>query len=222
MNEEYVYIKGYEGLYTISRSGNVYSLTKHVNLSPRLGRSGYMEVRLKKDGKVSHKSLHRLLAIAFIPNPENKPCIDHIDGNRMNNKIENLRWCTSKENSNNPVSLRKLSEAVKLSYTKGRKPMPLSAIQKRNVGHYKPVVQYTLDGNYIKQWCSIKEAAESLGISRSQISEACIGKRVKTAKGFLFKWLDRPDDEKSNITVDASEAMQFGNEPLAKIEKIEK
>lgn len=100
--------------------------------------------------------------------------------------------------------------------------MPLSAIQKRNIGHYKPVVQYTLDGNYIKQWRSVKEAAESLGISRSQISEACIGKRVKTAKGFLFKWLERPDNEKSPITVDASKAMRFGKEPLAIIERIKK
>ena len=81
---------------TILRIFNGY--TKEVK--PYKTKEGYMRVCLYKDGKVKKFYVHRLLAIAFIPNPENKPCIDHINGIRDDNRLENLRWVTYKENAN--------------------------------------------------------------------------------------------------------------------------
>lgn len=212
-------VKGYENLYEISSNGEIYSLTKRVILRSHIGRSGYAEVRMKKNGKVKHENIHRLLALNFIPNPLNKPCVDHIDGNKLNNSLDNLRWCSHKENSNNPNAIRKFSESAKRAWKNGR-IMSNDAIKKRNESHYKAIIQYTLEWQYIQTWKSIKDASKFLGICHSQICEACVGKRVKTAKGFIFKFADRQEDQKSRFTVDSDEAMQYGSEPLAKIKKI--
>tara|TARA_R110000765_G_scaffold350658_1_gene440679 strand:+ start:44 stop:523 length:480 start_codon:yes stop_codon:yes gene_type:complete len=69
-------------------------------IKPRKGKNGYMIVSFSKNGKQKKFVVHRLLAIAFIPNPENKPCIDHINGTKDDNRLENLRWVTHKENMN--------------------------------------------------------------------------------------------------------------------------
>jgi hypothetical protein len=90
--------------YTIYENGEVHSkirrggggIVKHC-----LGINGYYVVHLTKNSKTYTKTIHRLLSICFIPNPENKPCIDHIDRNRTNNSLDNLRWATYKENGNN-------------------------------------------------------------------------------------------------------------------------
>lgn len=97
-------IKGYEGLYEIDTQGNVYSI-RHTRsrrvkkLKPYPNENGYMKVNLYDEfGKCKKKYIHRLVAIAFIPNPDNLPIIDHIDCNVKNNAISNLRWCTQSEN----------------------------------------------------------------------------------------------------------------------------
>lgn len=87
------------GNYQISDEGKVWSNKTNKWLKPNLGNHGYYTVNI--NGK--NVLLHRLIAETFIPNPENKPCIDHINGNRQDNRIENLRWCTYGENNNNPI-----------------------------------------------------------------------------------------------------------------------
>ena len=98
-------IKGYENLYKVSNLGNIRSLGNGIsrNSKRRLLRlkkekTGYIRICLQKDGKRKYLSVHRLAGQAFIPNPKNKPCINHIDYNRGNNSIENLEWCTYSEN----------------------------------------------------------------------------------------------------------------------------
>lgn len=91
------FIKGYENYYWVDEKGDVYSI--NCKLSKQLI-NGYEIVFLSKNGVKTKKRVHRLVAEAFIPNPEKKPCIDHIDGNRENNNVQNLRWCTIKENNN--------------------------------------------------------------------------------------------------------------------------
>ena len=93
-------IEGFE-YYTIYENGDIWSDYKKGLLKPSLNNMGYYKVNLYKDGKVYYKKIHRLLAIAFIPNPENKLEIDHIDRVRTNNNLSNLRWVTHKENMNN-------------------------------------------------------------------------------------------------------------------------
>ena len=94
-------IKGYEGLYAVSSCGKVWSYTNNIFLTPRHQRkTGYDRVHLVKDGKIREFLVHRLVAEAFIPNPENKPQVNHLDENKTNNHVENLEWATRQENIN--------------------------------------------------------------------------------------------------------------------------
>ena len=110
MKEIWKDIKGYEGLYQVSNLGNVRSMDritrdgrkiKGKNIKPHTnGNSRYLRVALCNNGKIKYENIHRLVAKAFIPNPENKPEVNHKDENPSNNFIDNLEWMTSKENSN--------------------------------------------------------------------------------------------------------------------------
>lgn len=98
--EKWKSIKEYEGLYEVSTYGRIRSIKRKITLRPTLNDSGGLMVVLSKNGKAKTYHVSRLVAIAFIPNPENKPYVDHIDGVRMYNFVSNLRWCTPKENQN--------------------------------------------------------------------------------------------------------------------------
>ena len=105
-------IPNYENIYQINEQGNVFSLKRKAYLKPHLS-SGYPTVDLWKNNKGTHSRIHRLLAILFLPNPENKPFINHKEGNKLNNSLSNLEWCTAKENINHALAtgLMKLSNS---------------------------------------------------------------------------------------------------------------
>ena len=112
MEEIWMPIKNFEGLYEVSNTGKIKSLNynhtkKEGLLKFKKDKYGYLEVFLFKD-KIKYKfKVHRLVAIHFIPNIKNKPCVDHINTNKEDNNVENLRWVTHKENNNNPLTKKK-------------------------------------------------------------------------------------------------------------------
>lgn len=94
-------VSGYEGLYEINRNGQIRSLQKKYyqkQITQRIDRGGYITVRLSKEGISKTFLLHRLLILEFIPNPNNKPFVNHINGNKLDNSLENLEWVTHREN----------------------------------------------------------------------------------------------------------------------------
>lgn len=170
MKEMWKKINEYDG-YEISNLGKIRSFKKDKNnfiLKQRITKGGYLRITLYKNGMAKKYLVHRLVAQTFIPNPENKPQINHLDGNKQNNKVDNLEWCTNSENQ---------KHAYKTGLEKPRCPHP------------KQVNQYDLEGNFIKQWDTIKNASRNLNIKDSNISRACKNKS-KTAGGYIWKYVN--------------------------------
>lgn len=122
MEENWKDVVGYEGFYEVSNMGRVRNtLTKRV-LSQYLANNGYMSLRLGKCNKDKKKLMlvHRLVAEAFIPNPNNLPCVGHIDESHTNNKADNLKWCTHFENNNEPQHKARISKGRKTACMKGK------------------------------------------------------------------------------------------------------
>jgi hypothetical protein len=116
--EEYKIISGFEN-YSISNLGNVMNTQTGKVLKACPDKDGYLHVKLYKDSKSYTKIVHRLVAQAFIPNPNNKPCVDHIDNNKQNNHVTNLRWVTIQENTmNSSLSKRNTSGVKGVSFNK--------------------------------------------------------------------------------------------------------
>ena len=104
--EEWKEIADFEGLYLISSFGRVKSIINNKILTPYIVRANGLVVGLMRNGKVEKRQVSRLVAAAFIPNPDNKPCVDHIDGVRFHNFVDNLRWCSINENNNFDIAIR--------------------------------------------------------------------------------------------------------------------
>lgn len=101
-------IDGFDGKYQVSSWGRVRSA--NGILKPYKNKKGYLKVGLMRNGKSNKKRVNRLVALAFIPNPNDYPVVDHIDGNKENNSVSNLRWITDEENRKHAVALRKIAK----------------------------------------------------------------------------------------------------------------
>ena len=110
--EEYKIIKGYEN-YSVSNFGNVKNNKTDRILKPKIDKDGYKRLQLYKDGKPKDFMVHRLVCNAFLENTDNKPLVDHIDCNRQNNNVINLRWCTNSENQRNKNKTQRNTSTVK-------------------------------------------------------------------------------------------------------------
>lgn len=183
MTEIWKDIEGYENLYQVSNMGRVRSLRygKSKILKNRVNKGGYSTVILTKNYVPKTFYVHRLVAMHFIPNPENKPHIDHINTDRADNRVENLRWVTNKENHNNALSV--------LNHSKVNSKINCENYIKAVL---KPVIQLSMDGKAIKMYPSCNEAARQINTNRVYLSAAMSGK-YESAKG--FRWLRYDDFE---------------------------
>lgn len=178
--------------YFIDINGNVFSKRRNRYMKPIKSKSGYYVIQLHKNMKFKTFSIHRLIAKAFIPNPNNYPCINHIDGNKLNNDISNLEWCTHKHNS---------QEAVRIGLFDNVKKIQRENAIKNNLSKYhilanevtkKKVSQYDKNGSFIKTYNSMSDASRENNIQVTNISYCANGKR-KSAGGYIWK-LERNDD----------------------------
>ncbi len=96
-------LKGFEGIYTINKQGQVWRVKTQYLLTPCKNKNGYLQHLLYKEGNRKNYQLHRLVALQFIPNPNNLPQIDHIDHNKLNNSLDNLRWVSARQNDHNKI-----------------------------------------------------------------------------------------------------------------------
>lgn len=186
MQEVWKDIQGYEGLYQVSNLGRVISIRKNRTNTPvqlkdqpiimklSLSSSGYCHVQLYKDGEYKTHNVHRLVANTFIPNPDKKPEVNHIDANKTNNSVSNLEWVTRMEN---------LHHAASLGLTP---PSPMLGKYGENNPNSKPILQYDANGCFIKEWDSIMSIARHYSCNNSMIS-ACVNGRVKTSLGYIWK-----------------------------------
>ena len=169
--EEWKPIPGYEGLYEVSNWGRVKSYKYNSDgriLSPGKNTNGYYMVNLWKDGKVKMRTIHRLVATAFIPNPSKLPIINHRDENKQNNHVTNLEWCDHSYNNSYGTRMQRIEEKLSI-----------------------PVVQLDNNGNFVAEYKSANEASRLTGIHQGNISGCCRHEHGrKLAKGFIFMFKD--------------------------------
>lgn len=176
INEIWKQVVGYEGLYEVSNYGRVKSLAKTIPglfgstiyLKEKIRKNqkypnGYEYVGLSNNGKVKTHLVHRLVALAFIPNPDNLPEVNHKNEQITDNRVENLEWVTHKENANYGTRNQRASE-------------------KREI----PILQYSLEGEFITEWTKgAMSVQKKYGWNRTNICACCKGKQ-QSAYG--FKW----------------------------------
>ena len=175
-------VKGYEGIFKISNTGKLIRVKNSPNmpdnnvLKGEVTKFGYRQYHMRLKGVSKRLKAHRLVAEAFIPNPNNLPQVNHIDGDKLNNNVKNLEWCDQKHNNRHALAtgLREIDmqQVRNMHKTMAKK-------QQRKVN------QLDLNGNLIKQFDSMNGAADYFGGHSSNIRRVCKGKG-KTAFG--YKW----------------------------------
>lgn len=189
--EIWIDVKGFEGLYQVSNQGRLRSLDRPVkqrnnSIQVKKGKliaqsennKGYPLSNMSKGNKRYSRATHRLVAEAFIPNPENKPQVNHIDGDKENNNVDNLEWVTAKENTKHAIE----NGLMKPCLNNAKRASDIA----RKINK-KKVDMYDKSGVYIRSFNSLIEAEEKTGAKRKGISEVACG-RQKTAGGFIWKY----------------------------------
>lgn len=190
--EEWKDIKDYEGLYQVSNLGNVRSLDKEIirknnfksikikgRILKQQNCGGYKVVPLCKNGKECQKKIHRLVAEAFIENPNNLPIINHKDENKSNNVVENLEWCNSKYNSNYGTCIERRVKASS---------RPLYQIDRYN-------------GTIVAEWDGANYAKKALNLKYSDNILYCCKKKTYLAYNYIWRYKDEYDKEEISYLI---------------------
>lgn len=200
-------VVGYEGLYEVSDMGEVKSLARtcktrgggdkpvHERILIPCVIRGYKNVVLCRGGNEhKHKLVHRLVAEAFLPNPDGKPVVEHLDCNSLNNSVENLRWSTQKENCNNPIS-RSRNSSRKIGEANGQ-----YGRRNEQIANSRRVACFTKDGDFVAVYPSVAEAERETGIRSSGIIACALGTKKldkrdgryytkKSAGGYIWRYI---------------------------------
>lgn len=185
-------VKDYEGLYEVSNLGQVRSLNYKGNgyireLKTHPNNRGYLTLLLTKDSTSSRKLVHRLVAEAFIPNPENKLEVNHIDGNKANNSVNNLEWATRQENNVHALNTGlRTALAGKHASFYGKRHTEQTRKKMSQNSVYSKRIRCIETGDIYK---SIQEASNITGVNRNSISAVCRGK-YKTAGGYRWEYIE--------------------------------
>lgn len=182
-----VTIPEFSELYMVSNEGDVYSVRSGKCLKPKKSKAGYYRVGLAKDGKVKSVSIHRLVALAFVDNPLNKPTVNHINEIKTDNRAENLEWATNKEQN---IHGTRIERARKHTNYKARGIDYKQVAAKHDYNRpdmcgRKRTAVYK-DGILLKIFESQKQASDFTGISQGKLSE-CINGKNKFCKGYEFR-----------------------------------
>ncbi len=181
-------IKGLEGYYEASDDGQIRSVTRTFMskdgrkvttigrvLKPALTKAGYLKVSIYVEGQKHTRQVHKLVALAFLDNPENKPQIDHKNGIRTDNRVSNLRWVTAKENSNMPLHIANISGEKNGFYGKKHSDKTkalVAASNRRRSGANNTKSQPVINLDTGERFCSLTEASRSLGYSDKAVYRA--------------------------------------------------
>jgi hypothetical protein len=173
-------IEGFEGCYQVSNYGRIRSLRNQRGirkvpkiLKPEIMKKGYLRIPLRKNYCQKHVMVHRLVAIAFVPNPLSLPYVNHKDEDKSNNLASNLEWCTNEYNEN--YGTRNL---------------------RTGLSRRKPIVVYDAKGNFIAEYPSINDAAAFYGINASRLAYYCrglSGTKREELKGLRFEFKNEKD-----------------------------
>lgn len=165
MTEIWKTIKDYPN-YQVSNLGRVKSLNygKEKILKNNKDKDSYFQIALSKEGKVKVFKVHRLVASAFLPNPDNLPQVNHKDENKTNNCVDNLEWCTGRYNNNYGTHNERMAKAKSLS-----------------------ILQFTKQGEFVKKWSSAMQVERELKFYQGNISKCCKGK-YKSVYGFIWRY----------------------------------
>ena len=210
MQEVWKDVRGYEGLYQVRNLGRVKSLKRHrsVNLMNtktatvperilKFGVSqGYLAVTLAKD-KINKKiRVHKLVASTFIPNPENKPHINHKDGNKHNNAVDNSEWITPKENTKHAFEnglIKGMCSFKGYHHTEEAKKLISEGNKWGSSKNHRIIKQYTKDGEFIKEWHGFVEIEKVLGCDKRNLQSCCKG-RIPSAYGYIWRYANEQDN----------------------------
>lgn len=184
-------INGFEDSYLISNYGNVYSIRNSKIMKPKKTRDGYLHIGLSKNGKVKNMAIHRLVGMAFIPNPQNKPTINHLNEIKDDNRVDNLEWATYREQ--NIFGTRIERAILHTNWNERTKNMDYNTIASKhdyqhiNDKQKKPVIQFSAEGNYINRYESLAQASKIMGVNTGHLCECLKGHR-HTCGGFIWKY----------------------------------
>lgn len=223
-NEEWRDVEGYEGFYQVSNLGRARSLDRYINngkferlIKGRLmkffyDKDGYAKVSLCKNNSNKNPFVHRLVSKAFIPNPNNYPCINHKNEVKSDNRVENLEWCTHQYNTTYGGGIRRRIEntdfkkrtqntdyakrSANTNYAKRTANTDWDSLCKKLINNpkkSKPILQFDLQGNFIKEFPSAMQC-EREGFCHSNVVKCCKNKFHKLGnnkyKGYIWKYKD--------------------------------